>query len=417
VRLSSDVDWTSVPSMKEVLFLLLPLAAMSGWFIGRRSVGKDNAERGDRQQNPAYFLGLNLLLNEQPDKAIEVFIQLLEVDSETVETHLALGNLFRRRGEVDRAIRIHQNLIARPSLSKQQRSLALLELGQDYMKAGLYDRAEGLFNELIGLRSNQLAALRNLHKIYQRERDWEKCLLTLTRMESLGEQGLDLQRGHYYCEQGLQARANHQEAQADSLFKKALSADKQNVRASILLGEGAMARGDLDGALVHFSRVGMQNPAFFGEVVRPLIDVCRKSGKGALLREILTHDVEKYGHVEPMVALADMIQHEQGDQAATNFISHYLEKHPNLKGLSHLLALRLRNASGETEQLMLLLRNVITEMLEQGYPYLCHQCGFQARHLHWQCPGCKGWGTVSPQQPDDCVAGRGASTTVDGVLL
>jgi lipopolysaccharide assembly protein B len=136
-----DAHWTA-------LIWLLPVAAIISWYLGRLSVRKDDTDNL-RRIHPEYFKGLNYVLNEQPDKAIEVFIKMLEVDSETVETHLALGNLFRRRGEVDRAIRIHQNLIARPTLSRDERSVAMLELGMDYMSSGLFDRAENLFREVV----------------------------------------------------------------------------------------------------------------------------------------------------------------------------------------------------------------------------------------------------------------------------
>jgi len=156
-------------SAQDLLWLLLPLAAASGWWVARLD-HQNRPGKGARDFPSAYFKGLNFLLNEQPDKAIEVFIKVLEVDSETAETHLALGNLFRRRGEVERAIRIHQNLIARPTLDKEQRSQALLELGQDYLKAGLFDRAENLFIELAENRLHSQPALRFLMQIYQQER-------------------------------------------------------------------------------------------------------------------------------------------------------------------------------------------------------------------------------------------------------
>ena len=157
---------------QDLLWLLLPLAAASGWLAARFEYRRNAAKQLDLPS--AYFQGLNFLLNEQPDKAIEIFIRVLEVNSDTVETHLALGNLFRRRGEVERAIRVHQNLIARPTLGKEQRSQALLEPGQDYFKAGLFDRAENLFLELAEIRAHSEQALALLRHIYQQEKEWEK---------------------------------------------------------------------------------------------------------------------------------------------------------------------------------------------------------------------------------------------------
>ena len=174
----------------NLLWLLLPLAAASGW-LGARIEQKRRARRNAFDLPSAYFKGLNFLLNEQPDKAIEVFTQVLEVNSETVETHLALGNLFRRRGEVERAIRIHQNLIARPTLDREQRSHALLELGQDYLKAGLFDRAENLFLELAEIRLHSEQALRLLLRIYQQEKEWGKAISSARKLARLSGENMN----------------------------------------------------------------------------------------------------------------------------------------------------------------------------------------------------------------------------------
>ena len=189
--------------MLELIIILLPIAAASGWLVARR--GYEKREQKPLQDcSPAYFKCLNYLLNEQPDKAIDVFIKLLEVDSDTVETHMALGNLFRRRGEVERAIRIHQNLIARPSLSRQQRAQALLELGQDYMRAGLFDRAENLFVELAETKLYNKQALTNLLEIYQQEKDWAKAV-AIGRRLSRQNRELRPQLAHFECELAAQA--------------------------------------------------------------------------------------------------------------------------------------------------------------------------------------------------------------------
>jgi len=170
--------------MLNLLWLLLPVAAASGWWVARHTELVSQARKKSSLTSD-YFKGLNYLVNEQPDKAIEVFIRVVEVDSETIETHLALGSLFRRRGEVDRAIRIHQNLIARPSLNREQRTQALLELGQDYMNAGLLDRAESLFLELVELDAHTVRALQLLADIYEQEKDWQACLDIVEQLSPL----------------------------------------------------------------------------------------------------------------------------------------------------------------------------------------------------------------------------------------
>ena len=192
--------------MQELLLLLLPVAAASGWLAARRSARKEQ-KACVGETGPVYFRGLNHLLNEEPDKAIDAFVEMLEVDSDTVETHLALGNLFRRRGEVERAIRIHQNLIARPALTREQRAQALLELGQDYMRAGLLDRAENLFREPKETKLHVKPALGHLLVIYEKESDWQSCLDTADQLESISGEKLGLQKSHYHCELAVIAKA------------------------------------------------------------------------------------------------------------------------------------------------------------------------------------------------------------------
>ena len=189
-----DLWWLLIP------VALLPVAALSGWLAARRSqnVGPSVSTGGLRSN---YFRGINYLLNEQPDKAIEAFIRVLEVDSETVETHLALGNLYRRRGEVDRAIRIHQNIIARPTLRADQRNEALLELGNDYMRAGLLDRAENLFRELCDTDGYTVPALRQIIDLYQQEKDWDQAIVCARRLAGVSGEPLGRVIAHYYCEQ------------------------------------------------------------------------------------------------------------------------------------------------------------------------------------------------------------------------
>ena len=179
------------------LWLLLPVAFLIGWYIGNSSKIKSKVSKNISLE---YFKGLNFVLNEQPDKAIEVFIKMVEVDNDTVDTHLALSNLFRRRGEVDRAIRIHQNLIARTTLSETERAHALLELGMDYMRSGLLDRAEKLFLELLDIGFYLKEAHFNLLEIYQQEKDWENAIVIAKKYETISKVSLSSTIAQFFCE-------------------------------------------------------------------------------------------------------------------------------------------------------------------------------------------------------------------------
>lgn len=387
--------------MMEFLLLLLPVAAASGWLAAKRS-SRRHAGSSDIERNPAYFQGLNYLLNEQPDKAIDVFVQMLEVDSETVETHLALGNLFRRRGEVDRAIRIHQNLIARPTLSRNQRAQALLELGQDYMRAGLYDRAENLFIELTEMNLYSEQALRNLRVIYQQEKDWDKCLSVATRLESYTDESLHIERAHYYCELAQEALDAKDYARANAMLKRAQSSDRGCVRATILQGDMEMARDDCKAALRAYKRVEQQDPDFISEMLPMLIDCQKRLGRQQDLVNYLRQLFVRQKNLAIVMALLDYIQEEEGDQAAVDFLTQYLHDHPSLEGLHRLIGLSQRNMDGSSSpDILRILREQVALLLKKRPAYQCARCGFSAKTLHWQCPGCANWASMKPLQGID----------------
>ena len=258
-----------------LLWLLLPVAAASGWFMARRE------QRRKEGVTPldlptAYFKGLNFLLNEQPDKAIEVFIKVLEVNTDTVETHLALGNLFRRRGEVERAIRIHQNLIARPTLDSEQRSLALLELGQDYFKAGLFDRAENLFTELVETRAHSEQALEMLQQIYKQEKEWDKAIEVCERLARISGEPMSEVIANYLCEEAELEVSKENYTEAAKLVKKAMQQDSNCVRASMILGDLEFKQGRYRQAIQAWSHIEKQDPVFLGEVAQRIRDAYLK---------------------------------------------------------------------------------------------------------------------------------------------
>jgi len=389
--------------MSEWLLLLLPVAAASGWVAAKRSAERFAPEKAPSSDpRAAYFRGLNLLLNEQPDKAIDVFIRLLEVDSDTVETHLALGNLFRRRGEVDRAIRIHQNLIARPTLTREQRAEALLELGQDYMRAGLFDRAESLFNELVEMGQFQEQALRNLKTIYQQEKDWDQCLAVSGQLEARTGESLGNERAHYCCELAERARAAKETSTALSYLRQAQASDPDCIRATILQADMAVARGDLRAGMRDYKRVADQDPACMAEVLPKLSECYRRLGEReewmAFLSDIL--NVSASGPAAAL-ALCDAIGEREGPQAAATFLTEQLRGHPSLEGLARLISLHSLDGTREPE-IFAILRELVAHLLAKRPTYQCQRCGFGAKTLHWQCPGCRTWGSIRPAADIPC---------------
>lgn len=377
------------------LFLLLPIAALSGWYIGRRDVSR-GSETERRDVSPVYLKGLNFLLNEQPDKAIDVFIQLLEVDSETIETHLALGSLFRRRGEVDRAIRIHQNLIARPTLSKDQRSQALFELGQDYLRAGLLDRAEALFSELISSNPHTEPALLYLIDIYQQEKDWEKAIEMARRLEVKTGKSQYHHIAQFYCELAEQANQNGEQSRALKLLKRALNTDRNCVRASLLEGRIEMDGGNDKAAIKAFRRIEQQDINFLPEVIPQLMQCYRHIGKMDEMSVYLKQIASRHDGISIILALADLVKVQQGDDQAAEYITESLRKRPTVRGMDRLIELNLHNSSEAVKDKLQVLKDVTGKMLEEKPIYQCHICGFSSKQLYWQCPSCRTWDSIKP---------------------
>jgi lipopolysaccharide biosynthesis regulator YciM len=390
--------------MEMLLWFLLPVAAASGWIAARRSARGAAPPKPIYDNNPDYFRGLNYLLNEEPDKAIDVFVQLLEVDSETVETHLALGSLFRRRGEVERAIRIHQNLIARPALSREQRAQALLELGQDYMRAGLFDRAENLFKELREMKIHLKPALRNLRLIYQQERDWDACLSVTEALQPLVGEDLGPERAHYYCELAKTALERRQHGQAEGLLRKALAADRRCTRAMHMQAAMASARGDYREAIRGLLRAADTDPDYFPELLPDLIEAHKRLGDLAGLRSYFEQRMARQPTAALELALADIVKESEGERAAVAYLSERVRSAPSLKGLLKLVEYHGCGSDAAADDVLIGLREHIDRLLHERPQYQCTRCGFSAKTLHWQCPSCRSWGSFKRRpEIEECL--------------
>ena len=391
-----------------LLTLLLPVAAWSGWFFARRKGSNNGTNLRDRFTRD-YFKGLNYLLNEQDDKAIEVFVGLMEVDNETVETHLALGNLFRRRGEVDRALRIHQNLVARPNLHRDFRQHALFELGRDYMAAGLFDRAEALFKELVEGGNYQKQALKRLLTIYERQNDWQVAIATAIRLEAASGSKMDANIAHYHCEQAEAKLRMGDRRAAISHFKQALGVDSRCVRASLRLGDLAFDDGDVRTATKHYRRSLDQNPQFVPEAVQRLLRCYRKMDKLPDLERLLKHVAHDYHGVAPYLMLA-VLSYERGDSAGAEAqLDRYIDNSPDLQGLSRIYyTLFGGHQPPQDSPLAQRLRDAHSEMLQTVPAYQCQRCGFESVALYWQCPSCRTWSgvTPSPHGPMQLASGK-----------
>ena len=381
--------------MQDLLWLLLPLAAAAGWFSARSSKGKAG-RCADSILGPEYIKGLNYLLNEQQDKAIDVFIRMLEVNSDTVETHLALGNLFRKRGEVDRAIRIHQNLAARPGLQDEQRMDALLELGQDYMKAGLFDRAEGLFRELNDNNVHLSSVLPLLLDIYQQEKDWQNAIVIAGQMGFVGEQSARAVIAQFCCELAENARATEDIDAALKYLDEAGKYHPHCARARLIRASIARQQGDCEAALKAYAQVVEMDIDLLPVVLDDMHACHAELGTLPAMIGFLRNTIPKYAGISPVLKLADIVAEEQGEQMAAAFIAGELGLRPSVRGLSRFIDFSLAGSDGAARENLMILKNMTDQLLENKPVYACANCGFSGKTLHWNCPGCRQWNTIKP---------------------
>ena len=375
-------------------FLLLPIAAATGWLVGRRG-GERHSDTQVSRLSTTYFRGLNYLLNEQPDKAIEVFLHIAELDKDTFETQVALGHLFRRRGEVDRAIRLHQALAQRHGLTDQEKVQALLALGEDYMRSGLLDRAETVFSDLVRLDMRAPQALKHLIGIYQAERDWGKAIENATRYEEITGEPMGRLVAQFECELADRHRAAGEVDEARAAVARAYQADANSVRAGILEGRIEVEAGNDAAAIRAFERVARIDPDYLPEILPALLQCYERVGDSTGARSFLGEMTEHYRGVAPVLALTRMVEAEEGVPAARAYLAQQLKDRPSVRGEAALIDLTVAEGADATATLHDL-KHITDQLLVRNPSYRCNRCGFGARAHHWQCPSCKEWGSVKP---------------------
>lgn len=373
-----------------LLFALLPIAAASGWWLARRR------ESGRRQRDSAlssnYFRGLNYLLNEQPDKAIEVFLQIAEINQDTVETHLALGNLFRRRGEMDKAIRFHKHIISRPTLTDEQRSQALLELGEDFMRAGLLDRAEKLFAQLLENDARAELPARQLLDIYQQEKDWTKAIECSRHLidDNARTQQLVAQ---FYCELARQALEAGEFDDVRKHLRQARRCDPRNPRPRLLEGELQWRESNWSDALQCYTEACQLDRDCAVLVLDRIVACYRHLDELEQLEGWLNEQVEEGKLTTPALVLAEL-RAERDPRSAVEFLLDYLSRRPTVRGLECLMNLLHDHDFGLEQVGPELIRDLMQRLIEGQPVYRCTHCGFSGSAYHWLCPSCRRWNTT-----------------------
>src|SRR5689334_2939310 len=364
-----------------------------GWLAARIDIKHLLSE--SKQLPRSYFRGLNFLLNEQPDKAIEAFIEVVKVDPETIELHFALGSLFRRRGETERAIRMHQNLLERADLAGEQRVIALAELGQDYLKAGILDRAEEVFRKL---ENSPQAVLARTHllEIYEQEKDWTRAIDMNLQVDSEPRA-----QAQYYCELAASEAAQSRPDAARKYLEKALDANRKCVRASLQLGD--LERGsNIEKAIEQWKRIESQNPAYLALAAQRLYEAHQQAGRAEEGLRLLAGYLERYPSLDLLDAVFQHTLETKGHEEAYRLVRDELRRNPTLLGLDRMLEAQIIGVgSPERRRDLELVRNLVHGHTRRLARYRCETCGFKARQFHWRCPACGGWETYPPRRTEE----------------
>jgi lipopolysaccharide biosynthesis regulator YciM len=375
--------------------LALPVFFGMGWVAARVDIKSLLSE--SRAMPSSYFRGLNFLLNEQPDKAIESFLQVAKENPQTVELQFALGSLFRRRGEVDRAIRMHQDLVAREDLLPEQRRDASMELAQDYFKAGLLDHAEEVLTRLAET-DPSADVHRQLLDIYIQEKDWAKAIDAARRLEVTAKRNYQREIANYHCELAITEYVHARREAAEAHLAQALEANRKCVRANLLRAEWLAREKRHAEAIEAWKAIESQDPAYFGLAGEGMVESYKalgQQGEGLKLLRGLQH---RYPGLDLLNIVYQATAEHEGDEAAWRLVRDEVRRNPTLVGLDRLIDAELVRAAPERRQDLQLMKNLVHSHAQALAVYLCGACGFKARQFFWQCPACGGWETFPPRR-------------------
>lgn len=365
------------------------MLAAAGWALGR--FGEREEEDPPPPLNIDYLKGLNFLLNEQTDQALEHFLKMVRVDDKTIETHFALGSLFRRRGEVDRAIRIHQNIIARPDLASEQRDQALFSLAKDYLKAGLLDRAEKLFVRLSQGSRHQVEALESLTRIYEQEKEWEKAIEAGQQLEVLGGRSLALQIAHYYCELAEAAAVAKDYGAARQYVKQAQAGRPRTLRGALTRAHIAQETEDSKTALRLYHRIIDEHTYLIAEALPEIVAIYEREDAIDELEKAFRKMLKKNPEMSTLVAYTAIVNDIGGISIIDECVEKYLL---NEKTLSEFID--MQRATDGDDAAMARVRKALSNLASSTPRYQCQECGFSSQKLLWQCPSCRSWETQRP---------------------
>ncbi len=370
---------------------IIPIAIGFLWLLFRT---KQSHKRQQSTLSSEYFKGLNYLLNDEQGKALDVFVKLVESNWDTIDMQFTLGKIYRKNGEMDKAIKIHQGLIARPSLPEHYRSAILQELGYDYLGAGWFDRAEGLFKEVLIQDKKSGEARHNLILIYQQEKDWFKAIEIAVDLYAENPSVIGPMIAHYYCELAEVCKTKGDITQLLNNAEKALKYDAACVRASILLADQAKATGDDKKAIELYQAIEKQDAESMILVIDSLLECYDKLSLQDKLYEYLVALQDRHENLFLQNVIASVLEYSQGKQAAIDYLSNKIKRQPSLAGMKKLIAYKQDEIG--SDEVFSDLTTALSVMLKDSVEYRCQKCGFSTNTHYWLCPSCNNWGSVKP---------------------
>ena len=380
------------------MLLVFPLFFGMGWWAARLDIKNLLSESTALPES--YFQGLNFLLNEQQDKAIEAFIEVVKIDPHTVELHFALGSLFRRRGEVDRALRMHHNLVDRADLDEDKRQQAIFELAQDYLKAGILDRAESLFGELKNT-AYAKPALEFLLELFQKEHDWLKAIAAAENLSVVSGQSDCKLIAFFYCELAQDENSAGNLAGARVHLRQALQDCPASVRATIMLGDMASEEGNTEEAIALWQGIEEQDAQYLPLVAERLLIAYSALDREAEGIHLLRDYLVKYHSIDMLNVVFDGILKFESPASAYQLVRDELERNPTLLGLDKLLEARLLEVNMDRRADVELVKDLIHKRTRNLAMYHCSHCGFKARKFYWHCPACQAWDSYAPRRDEE----------------
>jgi lipopolysaccharide biosynthesis regulator YciM len=375
------------------ILLGLPLAFVLGWIASRMDLRQLRLE--NRQTPKAYFKGLNHLLNEQQDQAIDAFIEAVQHDPDTSELHFALGNLFRRRGEYERAVRVHQHLLSRGDLSQADRDRAQHALALDYLKAGLLDRAEDALTKLEGTAHATQAHLALL-SIYERSRDWPKASVVAQKLSNSGQGSFQGRLAHYLCEEADGLDVTHHAAQVLQLLSQAMAAAPQSARARIALAKAMTQLGRTQEAYNTLTGLASQVPSALPLVAPKLAELAPELQRIPETLTLLETSYAKTASLDVLNAIV-ALRHAQGEANTNDWFAKHLEREPSLVAATQWIA----HEKFEHEQFHPQVQRALERAAKPLQRYRCAACGFEATQHFWQCPGCQAWDSYPARRVEE----------------